>query len=336
MSETETRRIKWYRIPVDRDELKALNQRSNIKGLLQGGGHLLLLAVTGTAAVLSAQHLPWWSTALILFAHGTFWAFLLNGFHELTHGTVFRSPWLNKLFLNIFSFLSWNNPVYFWASHSEHHKFTLHHPDDMEIILPMKITLPGFLEAAFINPRGFFYVVRAHVRHLFGIMASEWDRMLFPKDQPEKTKRLRRWSAITLFGHLTITVISIAMGWYMIPVVVTLAPFYGGWLLFLLNNTQHVGLTDNVPDFRLCCRTIHLDPFLRFLYWNMNYHVEHHMYAGVPCYNLKKLSRAIAHEMPTCTTGVVNTWVEIAGILKKQKKDPTYQYAPAIPEPAGS
>lgn len=43
---------------------------------------------------------------------------------------------------------------------------------------------------------------------------------------------------------------------------------------------QHAGLSDNVPDFRLCCRTMILNPFFRFLYWHMNYHTEHHMYAA--------------------------------------------------------
>ena len=31
----------------------------------------------------------------------------------------------------------------------------------------------------------------------------------------------------------------------------------------------------------------------QFFYWNMNYHVEHHMYAAVPYYNLPKLRKAI-------------------------------------------
>ncbi|MGY8902743.1 MAG: fatty acid desaturase, partial [Flavobacteriales bacterium] len=30
-----------------------------------------------------------------------------------------------------------------------------------------------------------------------------------------------------------------------------------------------------------------------FLYWHMNWHTEHHLYAGVPCYNLKKLHQAV-------------------------------------------
>ena len=58
-----------------------------------------------------------------------------------------------------------------------------------------------------------------------------------------------------------------------------------------------------VPDFRLSTRTFYINdpkrsalnplswPFrlVRFWYWHMNFHIEHHMYAAVPCYNLEKL-----------------------------------------------
>ena len=34
-----------------------------------------------------------------------------------------------------------------------------------------------------------------------------------------------------------------------------------------------------------------LDPLSSFC-WHMNWHLEHHMFAGVPCYNLKALHQA--------------------------------------------
>ncbi len=55
---------------------------------------------------------------------------MINGFHELSHGTVFRSKWLNELFLRVFSFLGWYSFAHFGASHTRHHAYTLHPPDD--------------------------------------------------------------------------------------------------------------------------------------------------------------------------------------------------------------
>lgn len=57
--------------------------------------------------------------------------------------------------------------------------------------------------------------------------------------------------------------------------------------------TQHCGLTGNIPDFRKSVRTITLNPVAEWLYWHMNWHTEHHMFAGVPCYNLAALHYAV-------------------------------------------
>ena len=55
---------------------------------------------------------------------------------------------------------------------------------------------------------------------------------------------------------------------------------YGAWLHELCALTQHAGLAENVLDHRLSTRTVILGPVLRFLYWNMNYHIEHHKLIG--------------------------------------------------------
>jgi fatty acid desaturase len=116
-----------------------------------------------------------------------------------------------------------------------------------------------------------------------------------------------------------------------VPVLVTLAPFYGNGFQWLLNNTQHTGLIDNTPDYRLCCRTILINPFFRFIYWNMNYHTEHHMYAAVPCYNLPKLHEYVKADLPPSRRGLVDAWREIVAILRRQEVEPGYQHRQEIP-----
>ena len=90
----------------------------------------------------------------------------------------------------------------------------------------------------------------------------------------------------------------------------SLAPFYGGWLFFLCNNTQHIALQDNVPDFRLCCRTFTVNPLVQFL-----------------------LHRLIRHDLPACPRGIAATWKEIGAILKIQNQNPDYQHLAACPNP---
>jgi fatty acid desaturase len=91
-------------------------------------------------------------------------------------------------------------------------------------------------------------------------------------------------------------------------------------------------LQDDVPDFRLCCRTFTLNPVVQFLYWHMNYHIEHHMYAAVPCYRLGRLHRLIKHDLPPCPAGLLATWREIAAIQAIQEIDPEYQHVAPVPQ----
>jgi fatty acid desaturase len=330
-SERRELKVRWYRSPVTRDQLQALNRRSDLRGFLQTGGYLGLLAITGSAAYFAAGRLAWPVVVLLFLFHGTCWAFLLNGFHELVHDSVFKTRSLNKFFLLVFAFLSWQNHRQFWASHSEHHRYTLHPPDDLEVLLPIKFTLRGFLEGAIVSPVALRNSLSDTTRLAFGKLKGPWENALFAESEAAERQRLFNWARILLVGHATIVIVSVAMGWWLLPVVITLAPFYGGWLFYLCNNSQHVGLKDNAPDFRLCCRTIILNPFLTFLYWHMNYHTEHHMYAAVPCYNLKKLHTLIEHDLPPCPHGLFATWRQISTILKRQKENPTYQYVPDLP-----
>lgn len=330
-SEPSKIRIKWYRSPVAADELAALNQRSDWKGFVLSVGNLVLLAVTGGLAWYAVGRTSPLVVIALLFLHGSLFAFLVNGFHELCHGTVFKTKSLNVIFRNIYSFLGWFNPVFFWASHQEHHKYTLHPPDDLEVVLPVHLTLRSYLGFAFINPMGLYNRVKAVIRLSLGHVDGEWANLLFPADQPEKRRDLIMWARIILFGHLLIVVVSLALGWWMLPVVLTLAPFYAAGFQYLFNEAQHVGMSDNVSDYRLNTRTILLNPFLRFIYWNMNYHIEHHMYAAVPCYNLHRLHALIEHDLPHCPSGLVETWSVIIPILKQQKVDQHYTFVPDLP-----
>jgi len=281
--------VEWYRTPIEPKVLKGLHERSDWLGLLQTLSYLALLALTGTAAFLAAGRLPVAIVILLIFVHGTVCGFMINGVHELGHGTVFRTKWLNALFVRILSFLGWINFEIFQASHARHHRYTLHPPDDLEVVLPTRLMVKHFFKQGFANPGGIVHVLKETIRVARGQMRGDWELTLFPESDPTKRRRPAHWARTLLAGHGLILVLSIYFKLWLLPVLITLTPFYGGWLFFLCNNTQHIGLRDNVPDFRLCCRTFTLNPVVRFLYWDMNYHTEHHMYAAVPCYRLGKL-----------------------------------------------
>ena len=77
-----------------------------------------------------------------------------------------------------------------------------------------------------------------------------------------------------------------------------LPTIYGSWLMPVYGYTQHAGLAENVLDHRLNCRTVHMNFINRYLYWNMNYHIEHHMFPLVPYHNLPRLHEIVKPDMP--------------------------------------
>lgn len=324
------RAIRWYRPHLPKEVLADLNRKSDLKGFAQTGGYLAVLATTGTAFVFACLHHPWLAVPA-LFAHGACCAFLVNGFHELVHDSVFKTRWLNRLFLQVFSFLGWYNHIGFWASHSEHHRFTLHPPDDLEVVLPQQVTLRALLKWGIVDLNGIRSIIPATLRTARGALGGEWETYLFTKRKPEMRPLLHRWATTVLVGHGLIAILSISTGYWPVFIAVSFGRFFGAGLQFLCNATQHIGLVDEYPDFRLCCRTFTLDPILGFLYWHMNYHTEHHMFAGVPCYNLAKLHRLLESDLPPSTQGLVATWKQIGEILKRQHADPSYQYVPVLP-----
>ncbi|MBN62333.1 MAG: hypothetical protein CME20_13340 [Gemmatimonadetes bacterium] len=327
--EISTRSIGWYRTPVDRDLMRELNQRSDWQGLAQTLGHLGLIALTGALAWQVQDR--WYLLLPVLLIYGTFYIFLLNSTHELSHNTVFRTRWLNWFFLRLHCFFGWRSHVHFWTSHAEHHKYTLHQPDDLEVVLPAQLNLGHFFKTGFVDPLGMYATIKTHVEHSCGIIRGEWSQHLFPAQDVQKRRRLVWWARFLLVGHAVWVAAWLHYGLWLVPVLTTCGVFYGGWLRYLCNGTQHAGLQDDIADFRLCTRTVILSPFVRFLYWHMNYHIEHHMFAAVPCYNLGKLHAAIRHDSPAPARGLYAAWREIAAILRRQKVEPEYQYIPQLP-----
>ncbi len=325
------RAISWYRSPLASAELKALHTRSDLQGAWQTLGYLGVLAATAGLALYSAGHFPWWMTVACVFLHGTVTAFTINGMHELGHNTVFKTKGLNVFFCHVLAFLGWQNHEMFQTSHTRHHRYTLHPPEDLEETLPKHLFIRHVFKQGFANPIHLWGTLKNQWRIARGRFQGEWELTLFPPSVPLKRNAPVRWARVLLAGHAAILMISIYFGWWLVPVVVSLAPFYGGWLFFFCNNTQHIGLQDNVEDFRLCCRTFTMNPFVRFLYWQMNYHIEHHMYAAVPCYHLGRLHRIIRDDLPPTPHGLLATWREIGAILDRQEKDPTYQHVVALP-----
>ena len=95
--------------------------------------------------------------------------------------------------------------------------------------------------------------------------------------------------------------------------------------------TQHFGMAQNIRDHRHTTRTMMVSPLLQLLYWNMNYHIEHHMFPQVPFHALPKLHRAIKDQCPLPTRGVLRAMREIATTINHQRTNPSYTTPRQLP-----
>ena len=109
---------------------------------------------------------------------------------------------------------------------------------------------------------------------------------------------------------------------------------YGSWLMVTYGLTQHAGLAEDVLDHRLNARTVYMNRLNRYLYWNMGYHVEHHMFPLVPYHALPALHELVKADMPPPYHGLVEAYREIIPALVQQSKNPEYYVKRPLPAAA--
>jgi fatty acid desaturase len=304
--------VDWIRVNISRDDLARFTRRSDVKGLLHTVGFLLIVGATGALSWLAFTRGWWLLLAVALYFHGSFYAFFGNALHELSHRTVFASKWLNTAVTALFGWLYWPfNPHLYRLSHQKyHHRYTLYQRSDGEDV-PNYVNLDRRTVL-----RLFFRVIHAkdlayNLYRLFtvtptskgwrgrGFKPDLWEQFILKNASAAERRQVYRLAVACLVGHVLFVALSIYAGVWFLPILVTFAPFYGpGFLSFAAGVHQHAGCDANDPDFRISCGDAILDPLSSFLYWRMEYHIEHHMFAAIPCYNLKSFSEFVADQMP--------------------------------------
>jgi fatty acid desaturase len=249
--------------------------------------------------------------------------------HELRHRTPFKSEWLNASVHWLICFMTWREQIYSRWSHAQHHTYT--HltatvPSDVEIAVKRP---PNYLKLAtdFLRVSHGIHHLGNIVRHSFGIVSTS-AKAVVPATE---YRAMCRNSRVILMLYVGVAVWAIVVhSW--LPVVFLLLPrAYGAWLHELLAITQHTGLRENELDHRYSTRTIKLNPVLQFLYWNMNYHVEHHMFPNVPFHALPQLRKAIEADLAPAYDGLFSAWGEILHVFRMQRSDPDYMVTPCVP-----
>jgi fatty acid desaturase len=204
--------------------------------------------------------------------------------HEAGHGSLFKTRALNQWVGQWLCALPTLGDLYSYArGHTAHHKFAGSHDDP---------DLPNY--KAYPISRDSLY--RKWRRDLLGTTGLKLLRALASGTSSQMSRETHGSShlvakQILVHGVFIIALSALGIGWTWFVWMFTFLTSYM-WVVRLRQVGEHAVVTDLYdPDVRLNTRTVEAPFWQRFLLApnNVNYHMEHHFMAGVPCYNLPKL-----------------------------------------------
>ncbi len=318
----------WYKPQIDKKTLKELSKRSD----LAGWRHIIIYIVSMVfLGLLCTYYWGTWLFILFYFAYCTLWGGADAIWHECGHRTAFKTRKLNNFFYYIASFLNNFEPIRWRWSHSLHHSYTASvdpHDFEVEESIFSKYSLFTFL-IRFI-PGYYFLILHKSlhleiIKHALGIKTKVMRECI-----PLEKKQLCIISS-RIFVALWILIIfsSYWVGSFL-PIFLFLIPKFFISLNVLWGLTQHMGLKEDTKDHRESTRSVRLNPVFSFIYWKMEYHIEHHMFPMVPSYNLPKLHEVIKDQLPKPQT-LFEAYKEIIPAIIKKAKDPSYYIPVKIP-----
>ena len=301
----------WYHSDIPRATMKELMKRSDGPAIRDTIIYLGSMIAFATWAI--AIWPSWWAI-VPLACYGVLYGSAGDSrWHECGHGTAFRTSWMNDAVYQIASFFMMRNPTRWRWSHTRHHTDTIIVGLDPEIALMRP-------PAAFMTVLNFFGLVDLYhsgkmmLINAAGIVTGDEKTFIPESEQSKVIWTARIWVLIYLA--------TIAACFYfhsILPVLLIGAPrLYGAWHGILVGLMQHGGLAEDVLDHRMNSRTVYINPVSRFLYWNMNYHVEHHMFPMVPYHALPKLHALIKHDLPAPSPSIWACYKEMLPVWARQ------------------
>ncbi|WOO40751.1 NADH:ubiquinone reductase (Na(+)-transporting) subunit F [Rubellicoccus peritrichatus] len=316
----------WYTSPVSKSEMRKLLERKDgpaIRDTLIWFGLLIGFGLWGFAAWGS-----WWAIIPFMLYAVIYGSSSDSRWHESSHGTAFKTDWMNNALYEISSFMVMRESVPWRWSHTRHHSDTIIVGRDPEIAVPRPPDVKG-IAMSFFNLGVYPKYFKGILLHSLGELQPE-EKTYIPESEYGKVIFRAR---IYVLIYATIIGSALYFNTFLPLLYIGLPNIYGSWLMVIYGLTQHAGLAENVLDHRLNCRTVYMNFINRYLYWNMNYHVEHHMFPLVPYHNLPHLHELVKDDMPTPYSGIVEAYQEIIPTIFKQVKDPAYYVRRKIPTP---
>ncbi len=319
----------WFRPTIDQAVLRSLLERRNARAAFDVVLWLALLIGFGAWVVMS-----WWSwwTVPALIGYGALYGGAADPrWHEMGHGTAFKSRRANNLIYPVASFMLFRGPTVWRWSHYRHHTDTIIVGRDAEISFQRPADVARTV-LMYTGVKGGLLMFWRLVRHAFGRIDADAAEFVPASEHHKVVRESRVFVAIVAAAAIWSIV-----AWTPLPIVMIGAPtLYGMWLMVFFGLTQHAGLRENVLDHRYNTRTVYMNPVFRFLYLNMNYHVEHHVFPSVPYPSLPKLHDEIKSQLAPPLPSTWAAYRQIFSTLARQQRDGSYEIPLAVPDVASA
>lgn len=318
---------KWFRPDVDPIAIRELMQKSDVIALRDT---LIWLGIMCLSACFAIALWPsWWSVPFWLIYGVLYGSASDSRWHECGHKTAFKTPWMNTVVYHIASFMIMRNPITWKASHVRHHTDTVVLGRDPEIVA---MRPPDLLRISllFLGIIDVYSAVKRMFVHASGHIDPEEEMYVAPKNHYKVFRIARIWLAL-----YALTIVICFLSGSILPLMLVGLPrLFGSWHYVMTGLLQHLGLAENVSDHRLNTRTVLMNPISRFIYLNMNYHLEHHLFTMVPYYNLPKLHLLIKHDVPPPEPSIPAAFMRLLPVLVKQLKYEDAVIVPKLPDGA--
>ena len=312
-------------VKLDKKTLKSIAARSDRPGMIYLALWLGSLCMTGALVYLTLGTFWMWPA---MFVHGIFLCVPTYSMsHETAHGTAFRTRWLNEAVLWVSSLIYMEEPLHRRYTHTSHHTFTWWAEKDAQFPFDTPMGLSGWI--AEITGFG---LLRAHVKTFWLLATKQYtDIMRGCTPEPEFPKMTRN-ARIMLAIYAAIVAAPFFGIWW--PVWLIVIPrVLGAPVMLLFTLIQHVELQENSPSILESTRSFRTNWLAKFLYMNMNNHVEHHLYPNVPFHALPDLAEAVKDQVPEPDPGFFRSNWEVLVVTVRRSlglstKAPSIRQAP--------
>lgn len=270
--------------------VKALQRRRDGPGLVYLASHLSL--ILGAAYLVYVTLGTGW-VWLAMFLLGAVSVFLFAPMHECWHWTAFRTRWLNDAVGMLCGFLIFR--PFFWARypHTAHHTYTQWEDHDTDVVKAPKSVWEYLL---YLSGVVFWWNILCVYARGATNRWNAFDRRFLPEiEMPRAQGEIcLQLGVLGLLGILSIYFQSAALLWFFV-----LPRLLGEPVMRIFRMAEHAG-SDMSPDLCANVRTTYTNGIIRFLYWQMPFHAEHHLYPSVPFHALAELNKYTAAHL-RCT-----------------------------------